>query len=123
MNRWIYVLLDNLDIEYNRHSAGYHIKQMELCFEVGDGYDQNGDARHEKEYLKKNLDEVILNRAQGRASRSWSIELNGYRVSEIFWCDKDGEYPLDDDWNYSVWWEGYEPQTKIKTTKSQGEIQ
>ena len=106
MNRWIYVLLDQLDIEYDEDSVrGYNIKQIEFCIEIGEGYDQNGSDRHEKEYLKENLDEVILNRAQGRASRSWSIELNGYRVSEIFWCDEDGEYPLDDDWNYSVRWE------------------
>ena len=106
MNRWIYVLLDQLDIEYGEDSVrGYNIKQIEFCIEIGEGYDQNGSARFEKEHLKENLDEVIMYRAMGRAARAWGVGLQGYRVSDIFWCDNNGEYPLDDDWNYSVRWE------------------
>lgn len=94
----IYVQIDNLDLEFNAHSArGYDISYLEFDIEIGDGYGQ-----YTVDQLKNNLDDVIEEQARISAHRGWRVGLKGYRVDTIGFMNDDGDLSrLPQDWNYT----------------------
>ena len=87
MNKYYYVYLDQLKVEYHSDSVrGYNLENsyIELTIEVA---------------LNKTLssdDPIITEKAQEYANRAWRVSLTGYSVGEFYEVDEDG-YPLNPD--------------------------
>ena len=107
MTDMLYVEIDNLDIEWRKNSArGYDIDEIELEIRVGETNHYNWEQVYGREYLKENLDKVILTEARSRARRGWGVGLKAYRVVTVAWMDEDGELQnLGKDWSYTRHWE------------------